>query len=129
MAVTVYMLYDPKACGQDAIALDSGGELGRGVRAFVDYAQARRVRNLYYKGAYIKEVQLVGMDATELAHWRYRVKALETDISVTEYEYRHFREVEPDHLLAEDAEAQLNFERYLLEEAEYMCELGELTLQ
>ncbi|QNL30807.1 hypothetical protein SEA_ESTES_98 [Mycobacterium phage Estes] len=87
------------------------------------------------------------MNATELAHWRYRLKALPADIvSTTETlrrvsslltEFRHapssesperreLREEALAHWVGEHDEvnAQLKFERWLLEEAKYMAELG-----
>lgn len=56
------------------------------------------------------------MNPTELAHWRYRVKALTTDL---EQALRC-----PWGRSLEEAKYDVDLMRWLLEEARYMCELG-----
>lgn len=67
------------------------------------------------------------MDDTELAHWRYRVKALARDVEDTQATLRNMRNVtipwwSPQDFA--DVEHDLHWQRYLLEEAQYKVELG-----
>lgn len=72
------------------------------------------------------------MDVTELAHWRYRVKAITAEIPQWEQWSRQAQLDawrDPDILfiqLRDDTNATLECLRWLLEEAKYMCELGQL---
>ena len=74
------------------------------------------------------------MNPTELAHWRYRVKALGPRVERFEKwakETRHDAKRRPDSpdfkKITEDAETVLATTKWLLEEARYMCELGAIT--
>lgn len=85
------------------------------------------------------------MNVTELAHWRYRVKALTIDKDEYQRVVSDAKQVDPGiwfdvfdlfgiprdpsfkEMLA-IIEEGLRVAQYLLEEAKYMCELGELTL-
>lgn len=78
------------------------------------------------------------MNVTELAHWRYRVKALQADLSqaqapVTDYRYMEMlygsdQAAEYWHEQRVEAERGIEMIRWLLEEAKFMVELGELAL-
>lgn len=68
------------------------------------------------------------MNMTELAHWRYRVKALAVDIQETK---RVLIQAGAEPLFAgevRELQAQLDFERWLLEEARYKVILGETEI-
>jgi hypothetical protein len=69
------------------------------------------------------------MDATELAHWRYRLKAL----TVEEEKWRHSEErlltslTAPRDWVIQTTQGH-DMAKYLLEEAKYMSELGTLLV-
>jgi hypothetical protein len=73
------------------------------------------------------------MNVTELAYWRYRVKALEADVPKTRKAALAWEVYGPSHEeggewwreTLDALEDQLALERYLLEEARYMCELAQ----
>lgn len=75
------------------------------------------------------------MDATELAHWRYRVKALLRDEVASRNTLSEFCSsgglVFPYDYVQEATtllESQLALEQWLLEEARYKVELGEIAV-
>lgn len=74
------------------------------------------------------------MDVTELAHWRYRVKALPGEIGAArrhrENLHSFYRYSDGAEMVAaiKKAKDSLALAEYLFEEAKYMVELGELTV-
>lgn len=73
------------------------------------------------------------MDVTELAHWRYRIQALTHEIPFTESMLHDARKlanlgitVDPYwQKESQRIQGQLDFEKYLLEEAKYKVMVGE----
>lgn len=75
------------------------------------------------------------MNATELAHWRYRVKALTVDLADCNrvmgsvgFLYQVCATEEDAIRQAQKLSDERELTRWLLEEAKYYSELGELTL-
>lgn len=72
------------------------------------------------------------MNPTELAHWRYRVKALEPEVKQwekwardTQSDVSRWPTIPIHKRLADEAAAILKANKWLLEEARFMSELGD----